>query len=160
MSGLLEAREQLSAPLRRLRQVRGTWLLARVLLVQRLRELHWLVHRVREGGGPEEDQYPAIDHAEGLARGRRERLLRGAVTFYGEPVAPCLNTPPVAPRLKKEKGVAFACVCLGTPLRLYAFVFVFVCVNVSPRKKHSRIRDSAFGLLWVYVFVCMSHVSV
>ena len=81
MPGLLEAREQLSAPLRRLRQVRSAWLLARAVPVQGLRELHWLVQRVREGGGPEEDRYAASEDVEGLAPCPGERLLSGAVFF-------------------------------------------------------------------------------
>ena len=103
MSGLLAAREQLSAPLRRLRQIRGTWLLARGVSVQRLREFHWVAQRLRKGGGSEEDLHAAIDHAAGLAPCEGTRLLSGAVSFRGEPAAPRLTTPPVAPRLKKKK---------------------------------------------------------
>ena len=157
--GLLVPQKQLSAPLRRLRQVRSTRLLARRMPVHRLREFHLLVQRVRSGGGPEENQHPDIDHVEGLAPCQGERLLRGAVSFCGEPVAPRLNTPPVAPRLQKEKGLRFLFVFwhAAAPVCLQVRVCVRQCFTPE---KHSHIRDSACGRFWVYVFVNMSYVSV
>ena len=77
MPALPEPREQLSALLRRLPQVRGTWLLARGVSLPGPRGLHWLVQGMREVGGPPEDRLALPCQAvEGLAPGARLRFLR------------------------------------------------------------------------------------